>query len=78
MQQEVKSSTEHETSFLSSKVDSLISNVDEIKLQMSDIIRTKLNCNSNFVQDDAKNQTKMCLDKLTDIDKKVWDTGILS
>ena len=74
MQQEVKSSTEHETSVLSSKVDSLISNSEEIKHQMSDIITTKLNCNCDFLQDDAKNQRKM----LTDIDKKMWDTGILS
>ena len=60
------------TSVLSAKVDSLISKFDEIKHQMSDII------NSNFLQDDAKNQTKMGLDELTDIDKKMWDTGILS
>ena len=78
MQQEVKSSTEHETSVLSSKVDSLISNYEEIKHQMSDIIKTKLNFNSNFLQDDAKNQTKIDLDELTDIDKKMWDTGNLS
>ena len=62
-----------ETSVLSAKVDSLNSNFDEIKHQMSDII----NFNSNFLQDDAKNQTKMGLDELTDIDKKMWNTGIL-
>ena len=72
-----KSTTEYDTAMLNSKVDSLNLNLKGIEKEISDVIATHLNFNCDVLKDGANFQLQTFLDKISDIEEKMLDIGIL-